>query len=255
MKITEDQVMEVIESFGTMGATKKQIAKRLGVAIETPTYRAEQLIEAGLVLRGKQGREVVYIAKPKVPKIPALADPNLLKPVAKAPLDETENARVLEREYRKEIGMKPELGAPYGLDKLADEFVSALAVSITDRLRPMIIEKLSASVAAMTQEVVSNITLPKEKPKLPSIFVGGLHSDQVHMIKKEFEGVADLRFAVADDDAGLWKSRAMNANHTVMMADFLSHKHFEQVKSTGVVPITIRGGLTKLRDKLMELSV
>jgi AmiR/NasT family two-component response regulator len=75
------------------------------------------------------------------------------------------------------------------------------------------------------------------------------------MIEKEFEGVADLRFANSDEHESLWKSRAAKANHTVMMVDFLSHKHVEAVKSTGVKAIVVRGGLTKLRDKLMELSV
>jgi hypothetical protein len=268
MKITEDQVFEVIESFGTSGATKKQIAKRLGTAIETPTYRAEQLIKAGLVMKGKHGLEVVYIMKPKVPPaMPSFTQP--IKPVNTIPaLADTElfkqNAETLEREYRREVGMSPSLGTSYGpavtrvegLDELVNSFVESLASQITARLRPMLVERLKDSVAAMTEEIVAKpIEFPKPKPYLPSVLIGGLKGDQVEMFTREFEGVADLRFVGADEGTSVWKSRAAHAKHTVLMVDFLSHKHVEQLKAMGVCPIEIRGGMTKLRDKLMELSV
>jgi len=261
MKITEDQVFEVIESFGAMGATKKQVAKRLGAALEAPTYRAEQLIKAGLVMKSKHGKEVVYIVKPKVAKVDV---PLPVKPVADIELLK-QNAETLEREYRREVGMEPELGALYAthkqtdLDETINIFVTAIANKVIERMRPTLVEMLRDSVGKMAEEIVVSKPVefpkPKPKPKLPSILIGGLHPDQTHMILKEFEGVADLRFVGADESNSVWKSRAANAQHTVLMVDFLSHKHIESVKATGVTPIILRGGLTKLRDELMELSV
>jgi len=244
MKITEDQVFEVIESFGTMGATKKQIAKKLGTAIETPTYRAEQLIKAGLVMKGKHGLEVVYIVKPKVAKVDV---PLPVKSEETKPLPTNPVPPPTYFEPKKQTD----------LDETINIFVTAIANKVIERMRPTLVEMLRNSVGKMAEEIVVSkpIEFPKPKPNLPSILIGGLKGDQVEMFTREFEGVADLRFVGADENTSVWKSRAAHAKHTVLMVDFLSHKHVEQLKAMGVCPIEIRGGMTKLRDKLMELSV
>jgi hypothetical protein len=257
MKISEDDVMKVIELAGTKGISKQDLAKKLGGV--DPAYRAEQLIKYGWITKQRDGQTMRYFVKPKskvveLPQVspPALMNTNLFKPVSQETDNKIQDALNLPRREGKST---PYMTHPTGLDDLVNELVTAIANKVVERVRPVVIERLRESVAAMTAEVVEKVAPQKEKPKLPSIFIGGLHPDQVHMIEKEFEGVADLRFANSDEHESLWKSRAAKANHTVMMVDFLSHKHVEAVKSTGVKAIVVRGGLTKLRDKLMELSV
>lgn len=239
MKITEDQVFEVIERMGITGISRQDLAKRVGA---DPSYRAKQLIKAGLITRKRDGQLVRYYVKLNMP--PAL--PSFTQPIN--PVNTIHKPELgAQYELKKEVVVKKS-----ELDKLVDSFVGALATQVIERLRPMLIERLKDSVVAMTEEIVHTAPV---KTKLPSILIGGLHPDQTKMIEKEFEGVADLRFVSADESNSVWKSRAANAQHTLLMVDFLSHKHIETVKATGVMPIILRGGLTKMRDKLMELSV
>ena len=143
---------------------------------------------------------------------------------------------------------------PSGLDRLVDVFVDALACTIADRLKPLVIEKLTASVKNMTEEITREI--PKTaKVKLKRILICGCLDRQGQMLKQEYDGMLDIDWVTVESSADVWKGKSRNANAVIVMTDFVSHKHIEMIKDTGATPEIHKGGYSKLRDRLIELSI
>lgn len=144
------------------------------------------------------------------------------------------------------------------IDKLVGEIVETVVRGLEQAL-PAAIER---AVAHRVQETLK--TLPArilaETPTAPppadkaKVLVVGLLPGLAHQIETEFTDVFDLRFMQAHEQVGSrLKSLAHGSKHTILMGDFISHKHTETVNSAGVRPIVLHGGMTKLRDKLTEL--
>ncbi len=92
--------------------------------------------------------------------------------------------------------------------------------------------------------------------KTLSITVVGLKPGQAHMIKSEFRFLK-LHFIPSDAGAGpQLKSLAKTNDYIVQMTDFIRHAVTDSVKAANGNGnwIYISGGMTKLREKLQELS-
>ena len=169
----------------------------------------------------------------------------------------------MERKIDEATGITPkkyasdQIGSPapkiIELKSLVDQFVDTLAGEIATRLRPAIIERLSSEVKSMSKDIVHTAIPPSKE--LKRILVCGVLSKQGSEMQREFEGVADIRFVTVDDNASLWKSRAAHADSVVLWTNFISHKHQESLTGVGIKPILVTGGITAVKDKLMELSV
>lgn len=150
--------------------------------------------------------------------------------------------------------VEPPRHAPvFEIESLVDKFVDTLAEEIVSRLRPAIVEKLTDEVQSMSKDIVNKAVLPTKD--LKRVLVCGVLSKQGSEMQREFDGVGDVRFVTVDDNAGLWKSRATHADHVILWTNFVSHKHQEVLTGAGVKPIFVTGGLTAVKDKIMELCV
>lgn len=142
------------------------------------------------------------------------------------------------------------------LGDLVNQFVDALADEVVSRLRPAIVERLSNEVKSMSKDIATKAVHNHAETKdLKRILVCGVLSKQGTEMQREFDGVADIRFVTVDDNASLWKSRATHADSVVLWTNFVSHKHQEALTGVGIKPILVTGGITAVKDKLMELSV
>lgn len=140
------------------------------------------------------------------------------------------------------------------LMSLVNKFVSSLTDEIVSRLRPSLIEKLTQEIGGMTEEITRAIPR-KEKARLHRVLVCGCLDRQGQLLKKEHEGLLDIDWVTVECAADVWKNKARSAFAVLVMADFVSHKHIEMIKETGAVPEIQKGGYTKLRDRLLELSI
>lgn len=146
------------------------------------------------------------------------------------------------------------------VDNVARLIAEKLAARAISYILPTMEERLRSELQVMTDSLLDTakaaVRKPAEqKPKLVSVFIGGALPDQTTKLRKEFEGVADLRFATSDESLHKWKSMCTGADHTVLMVDFISHKHTEAVESVGVRPIKVSGGVSSVINKVMELCL
>ena len=137
---------------------------------------------------------------------------------------------------------------------LVNKFVTSLTDEIVSRLRPSLIEKLTQEIGGMTEEITRAIPR-KEKVRLRRVLICGCLDKQGQMLKQEYEGMLDIDWVTVECSADVWKNKARNAFAVLVMADFVSHKHIEMIKEAGAIPEIQKGGYTKLRDRLLELSI
>jgi len=233
------------------GATSAEIVKAWKMKPETVASRLSVMWTAGFISRTEnlQGKGYRYWSRDKGP--------------AEAAALSLTKENIAATEEKLTSLLKPDPSTTFlgglvatrdeSLSDLVDQFVLTLSEEIVRRVRPMVVEKLSASVASMTREIVQ--TIPSPKPQLKRILICGLQDGYGKMVQKEFEGVAEIRYLSPEASFDRLKSNSTQVEHVVVAADFVGHKHTEAIQSTGVKPILVRGGLTKIKDKLMELSV
>jgi len=217
---------------------KSTVSARLSTMYAAGFFRREQVRGSGT-----RGTAYMYWVKDKEEQ-----------PAPRVPLHRTPES--MEKYPDKAVVVVPEKEAKpvRGLDLLVDVFVDALAGTIADRLKPLIISKLTESVADMTKEITRAI--PKEvKIKLHKVLVCGCLDKQGQMLKQEFKGMLDLDYVTVGDAPDVWKNKARSAEAVFVMADFVSHQHTESIKATGVTPVIHRGGFTILKDRLLALSI
>ena len=125
------------------------------------------------------------------------------------------------------------------------------------------------SLPAPVVNVISTRTRHREKTKpdaaetiSPAVVASGkrkiiicsLLPAQKEIISREFADCFDLRMYHKDQEKSLRK--AINHGDTVMlMGDFLGHSVFKMCEAQGAEVITVKGGLTHLRDALTGLYV
>lgn len=229
------------------GTTSSTIAEAWGLGKITPASRLSTMFAAGLLTRervvlprGMEYRYSVVEEKEREPDVPE-------KPGPEAPPESL--VEKIKTEMAK-LEPKPDVA----LSLLVNRFVSSLADEVVSRLKPLLIEKLTVSVGDMTEEITRAIPR-KEKARLRRVLICGCLDKQGQLLKKEYEGMLDIDWVTVECAADVWKNKARNAFAVLVMADFVSHKHIDMLKETGAVPEIQKGGYTKLRDRLLELSV
>ena len=228
------------------GATSVEIVKAWNMKPETVASRLSVMCAAGLIRRSinLEGKGFKYWLGNKIVLLPTKNEEKVVI------------AQTMARESKPK---DPASGAPVApapvvsLGDLVDKFVLTLSEEIVRRVRPMVVEKLSASVNAMTKEIVR--TVPEQKVQLKRVLVCGVLEKQGRMLEEEFRGVCDVQFVTVDDNISLWKSKAAKAHATFVMGDFVSHKHTEALAAAGVTAVVHHGGFTVLKDKIMEVCI
>lgn len=240
MKITKQHVYDVVVSAGYNGISSQDIGKKLSVEAKTTLYRTKQLCDEGKIRMVRDGVSVIYKAQ-KVASALAPAEPKVVMPEPVAYVPDEKPA-------------VPNVSIDVVLDKMLDKMVNTLADSVMARIKVRVRERMHETLAEVTADI-EKYRVPIEKAKLRRIFIGGAIPKQVQELKKEFEGVCELVFAGSDESAQVWQARARDAYASILWTDFVSHKHSEYLQSAGVKPVLYTGGITLLKDKIMELCI
>lgn len=118
------------------------------------------------------------------------------------------------------------------------------------------VEELEKKKPASAPQVKSIVSAPPALKKSLNITIVGLKPGQAHMIKSEFKFIK-LRFIPSDAGRGSkLKDLAKTNDYVVQMTDFLSHSVTDTIKAANSNGnwVYISGGMTKLREKLLELN-
>lgn len=258
---TETRIVEYITAHPNQSSS--EIANGLGLSHGTVKPQLKALAIAHKITRiladnasGIGRQEFRYFPPDKRPKTESAAQPE-------AEFVETGSTHA---QPPGRVELLPASERIVDVNQVISDFAQRIAESVVAQALPQIIPKLREEMAKAVAEATSCIIerpggpkpdiAPQPEPKkLPSIFVGGLQPSATSMLSKEFTGVADLRFVTPEDHASMWKSKAANADHAIIMTGFVGHKHVEAVQSTGIKPILVHGGMTHLRDKILGLCV
>jgi hypothetical protein len=145
--------------------------------------------------------------------------------------------------------------------QLANTLAVALAPVLRTSLDAVIRAEIEGALAranasARAQADVAPVPTTSNNPGAPRkrIAIVGLISGQVTMIKHEFGKEFDLHFINVDDAKGAQlKSHASNSDHIITMGSFINHSVSDTIKSIGVRPLVVHGGMSRLRDVLTGL--
>lgn len=86
------------------------------------------------------------------------------------------------------------------------------------------------------------------------VTIVGLLQGQAAMIEHEFGKELQLYFVEANDAKGpRMKSHSTSSDHVITMVGFISHGVEDCIRSTGVKPLRVSGGMTRLRDVLTAI--
>lgn len=152
---------------------------------------------------------------------------------------------------------------PLGLDALLDQFASAVALELTERIKGRLVEELQAllpqgeAVRPLLEEIKARVSAgaaPVGADKLPAVVIAGLLPQQAGLIQQEFHDAFRLAFW-KDESPSQLKDMARRADHVVTFSGKLGHWVEDAIKSVGKEPRRVMGGMTQLRDLLMEIYV
>jgi hypothetical protein len=124
-----------------------------------------------------------------------------------------------------------------------------------DELPAKIAARLTPKVELPQEPVVVSAPVAAEKPKLAKVVICGLTNAQGSIIEKEFSECFDVYTLEASESVHRLRNAAASAKYTILMANFISHRHQEVLCSANIRPITVHGGISTLRNKLTELYV
>lgn len=213
---------------GYQGPTARQIALHLGVDSGYLGGYLKHRAEKKQIFKVGCRPEQYYIPKTE----PDAAQP---KPVVKpAPIEQQPTA-------------VSSLDA--AIEALANALVQRVQSSIEGKISEIVEGQVLRSVERMTAAVAEPVKKP-EQIKIPRVMVYGLLNGQADMIQREFEGLLDVRCLGSNENSGLIKSIATHVDRVFVMQDFSSHSSIALMKSAGVKPVTVAGGMTTLRSYL-----
>lgn len=254
MKITKQQVQDVVKGFGLNGATSEEVGKKLGVTANTALYRLNQLMGDKIIRRVRAGTSVIY----KLNSAPPVTkDPIPLKNTV--PLKEAKDAISECTPPNTRPGKitwvpDPTPAPMVSIEGLLDDMVNTLADAVMARIKHQVKTRMRETLTEVTADI-EKYHAPAEKIKLRKIFVGGAIPKQVSVLRREFAGVCELVFANSDENCGTWQSRARDAYVSILWTNFVSHKHGEYLTSIGIKPVLHTGGIATLKDKIMEMCI
>jgi|WetSurMetagenome_2_1015567.scaffolds.fasta_scaffold386060_2 hypothetical protein len=160
----------------------------------------------------------------------------------------------------KEVHQPPE--AVGSLDDFADALAKAIAQHVVSRVKGHLETQLKAilppavatptplSIEQLTQQVMKP---ENSQPKKPTILIAGLLPNQAGIIHKEFDDVFDLRFYMVGESLKHLASMANTVDHVFTFTSKVSHAVEEVMVGKGHKVHRCSGGMTMLKNQLLEL--
>lgn len=263
------------------GCTSGDVARLLGVTIETASSRLSALTKTGAVTR-KQDPATTKLKYVYFPAASAVAAKEPLQPRAKAmalppPRAELSKPAPAPQEGAAEPAA-PSTGIEALLTGLADALADALVNRVLSQVEARLADTVSARVGAAVETAVTEAaersvgqaiagvtrriqeTARGEERTKPGfvragrlrVTVVGLRGDQETEVWREFGKELDLRFYSKDRNVkDLWAS-TKSSDHLVVMTGWVSHAHTAvAARHPGYIPL--EGHLMALKDKLTDL--
>ena len=156
--------------------------------------------------------------------------------------------------------------------EVMDRMTLALKKVILDVLTsPEVVKAMTVNVnvnhqpATTDEQTVKPAVYPfierRHNPSMPTthkdikkrVLIVGLLNGQVQEIQKEFSGKLDVRYWTKDEKINTLRSKAGQADYTILVTDFISHSHQDAVKNLGIKFRFHSGGMTRLREMLFKL--
>ena len=198
------------------GATSRQIADAYGIPIASV---------ASLLLHANKSGEVVRIgSRPYTYKMAHVAE----KIPAAPPQPQSSN-----------------------IDELAKSIALELATKIKEYLMQELADLLPVQ-PHLADIIGRTVTAQPKKVRLPTVVIVGLLPYQAGLIQQQFHDAFNLRFW-KDESATQLKSLCKNADYVIALTGKMGHQSTDIVNSVRSDCITVMGGITRLKDKLLEL--
>lgn len=150
------------------------------------------------------------------------------------------------------------------LDTLVEELARSIAQHVLSRVEAQLAAQLGQILPKTTQpltpisvEALTARLLPVEQAgaKRPTVLIAGLLPSQAGVIQQEFHDVFDLRFYMVEENLSRLRDMLPGAQHVFTFTSKISHKVEETMKSFGVTIHRCSGGMTMLKEQLLNLYV
>lgn len=154
--------------------------------------------------------------------------------------------------------------AKAGLETIVEELARAIAQQVLSRVEAQLAEQLKHILPATTQplkpisiEALTKQLLPTEHagPRRPVVLIAGLLPNQAGIIQKEFGEVFDLRFYMVEENLSRLRAMLPGTDYVWTFTSKISHKVEETMKSAGCTIHRCSGGMTMLKEQLLNLYV
>lgn len=151
-----------------------------------------------------------------------------------------------------------------GLDAVAKEMARAIAQHVLSHVESQLAEQLKHILPATTKpltpisiEALTSQVFPVEHAgaRRPTVLIAGLLPNQAGIIQQEFGEVFDLRFYMVDESIGRLRAMLRGVDHVFTFTSKISHAVEEVMKSEDKVIHRCSGGMTMLKQQLLDLYV
>lgn len=181
------------------------------------------------------------------------------------PVKQTSSRAKVKVTARKKGVVQPRESKPISLDSLLNQIAQEFAKQIVQRvvnhvsveLTSMVPEAVPLLEGPSISDVMSRFTKTVEPaaPRLKKVLVTGLLPQQEGVLQAEFGDCFDLSFWNDRNGDGIsqLKSKCAHVDHVLHHFGHSSHAVEDQIKKTGVPFQRISGGLTSMKNALLEL--
>lgn len=136
-----------------------------------------------------------------------------------------------------------------------DELAKSIALELATKIKEYLMQELADLLPTqphLTDIIGKTIVTSPKKVRLSTVVIIGLLPYQAGLIQQQFHDAFDLRFW-KDESATQLKSLCKNADYVIAFTRKIGHQSTDIVNSVRPDCITVMGGMTKLKDKLLEI--
>jgi len=136
-----------------------------------------------------------------------------------------------------------------------DELAKSIALELAAKIKEYLMQELADLLPVqphLADIIGRTIVAQPRKVRLPTVVIVGLLPYQAGLIQQQFHDAFDLRFW-KDESATQLKSLCKNADYVIAFTGKMGHQSTDIVNSVRPDCITVMGGITRLKDKLLEL--
>lgn len=150
------------------------------------------------------------------------------------------------------------------LDTLVEELARSIAQHVLSRVEAQLAVQLGQILPRTTQpltpisvEALTARLMPVEHQgsHRPTVLIAGLLPNQAGIIQQEFGEVFDLRFYMVEENLSRLRAMLPGADHVFTFTSKISHKVEEVMNSRGKTINRCSGGMTMLKEQLLNLYV